>query len=90
MAGHDHAALGIPDEREYVERYCARTGRDDIDPRDWEFCVAFSMFRLAAILQGVAKSALTGTSADANAAGVGRQARAIAEAGWRQVEAMGA
>jgi len=90
MAGHDHAALGIPDEREYVERYCARTGRDDIDPRDWEFCVAFSMFRLAAILQGVAKRALTGTSADANAAGVGRQARAIADAGWRQVEAMGA
>jgi aminoglycoside phosphotransferase (APT) family kinase protein len=89
MAGKDFAALSIPTEREYVERYCARTGRERIDPDDWEFCVVFSMFRLAAIMQGIAKRVLTGTSADAGAADVGRRARAIADIAWRQVESIG-
>jgi aminoglycoside phosphotransferase (APT) family kinase protein len=88
MAGKDFGALGIPTEREYVERYCARTGRDRVEPRDWEFCVVFSMFRLAAILQGIAKRVLVGTSADTGAADVGRRARMIAEIAWRQVEAI--
>jgi aminoglycoside phosphotransferase (APT) family kinase protein len=89
MAGRDFAALRIPTEREYVERYGMRTGRDCIDPRDWEFCVVFSMFRLAAIMQGIAKRVLTGTSAGAGAADVGRRARAIADIAWRQVESIG-
>jgi aminoglycoside phosphotransferase (APT) family kinase protein len=88
MAGKDFPALGIPTERQYVERYCARTGRDRIEPRDWEFCVVFSMFRLAAIMQGIAKRALIGTSADAGAADVGRRARIIAETAWLQVESI--
>jgi aminoglycoside phosphotransferase (APT) family kinase protein len=87
MAGNDFAALGIPTERAYVDRYCARTGRERIDAREWEFCVVFSMFRLAAILQGIAKRALIGTSADAHAADVGRQARVIADVAWQQVRA---
>ncbi|HTQ01649.1 MAG TPA: phosphotransferase family protein [Casimicrobiaceae bacterium] len=89
MAGSDFAALSIPTERDYLERYCVRTGRERIDPRDWEFCVVFSMFRLAAIMQGIAKRVLTGTSADAGAADVGRRARAIADIAWRQVESIG-
>ena len=88
MAGKDLPSLGIPTERAYVARYAERTGRTRIDPRDWEFCVAFSMFRLAAILQGIAKRALIGTSADAGAADVGRRARVIADVAWRQVESM--
>jgi hypothetical protein len=46
------------------------------------------MFRLAAIMQGIAKRALVGTSADAGAADVGRRARIIAEIAWRQVESI--
>ena len=88
MAGKDFAALGIPTERQYVDAYCRRTGREGIDPADWEFCVVFSMFRLAAIMQGIAKRVITGTSADAGAADVGARARAIAEVAWRQVESM--
>ena len=88
MAGKDLAALGIPTERDYVRLYCERTGRDGIDPAVWEFCVVFSMFRLAAIMQGIAKRVLTGTSADVNGAQVGARARTIAEVAWRQVEAM--
>jgi aminoglycoside phosphotransferase (APT) family kinase protein len=90
MAGKDFPALGIPTEQEYVAAYCRRTGRESIDPAGWEFCVIFSMFRLAAILQGIAKRALTGTSADANAAEVGARARAIADVAWRQVESIAA
>lgn len=89
MAGNDFQALGIPTEADYVATYCRRTGRGDIDPVAWEFCVAFSMFRLAAILQGIAKRAQIGNSADANAAGVGARARTIADAAWRQVEFFG-
>jgi aminoglycoside phosphotransferase (APT) family kinase protein len=87
MAGTDFTAAGIPTERDYVDRYCARTGRERIDAREWQFCVVFSMFRLAAILQGIAKRALIGTSADTRAAEVGRQARVIADAAWQQVRA---
>ena len=47
------------------------------------------MFRLAAIMQGIAKRVLTGTSSDAGAADVGRRARAIADVAWLQVESMG-
>jgi aminoglycoside phosphotransferase (APT) family kinase protein len=83
MADQDLPALSIPSEREYVERYCARTGRDRIEAGTGEFCIVFSMFRLAAILQGIAKRALVGTSA--GAVDVGRRARVIAETAWRQV-----
>ena len=34
IGGLDLAALGIPSEREYVRRYCERTGRGDPDARD--------------------------------------------------------
>jgi hypothetical protein len=46
------------------------------------------MFRLAGILQGIMKRFLDGTAASKQAEQSGRRARGIAEAGWRQVEAM--
>jgi aminoglycoside phosphotransferase (APT) family kinase protein len=85
MAGSDYAALGIPTEREYVRAYCRRTGRSDIDPAEWEFYVAFSMFRLAAILQGIARRAIDGSAASAEARETGARARAIGDAAWAQV-----
>ncbi|HVF63075.1 MAG TPA: phosphotransferase [Casimicrobiaceae bacterium] len=88
MAEHDLAALGIPVESEYVRRYCERTGRQRIDPAEWEFAMAFSMFRLAAILQGIAKRAIDGSAASDSAFEVGRRARTVADVGWRQVEAL--
>lgn len=69
LAGVDRASLGIPSDEEYVARYCERTGRSGID--NWDFYIVFSLFRLAAILQGVKKRALQGnaSSAEANAKG---------------------
>ena len=86
LVGADFAALGIPTEREYVAMYCKATGRDRID--HFEYYVAYNMFRLAAILQGVMARALQGNAASAEALAAGKRTRAIAEEGWRQVERM--
>ena len=88
IAGRDLAALGIPGEAGYVAAYCERTGRAPIDPGAWEFYMALSMFRLAAILQGITRRAQDGTAASAEAVETGRKARPIAEVAWRQVEAL--
>ncbi|MGM0584103.1 MAG: phosphotransferase [Pseudomonadota bacterium] len=53
---------GLPDETEYVTRYCERRGIDF--PANWEFYVAFSFFRYAAIIQGVYKRGLDGNASD--------------------------
>ncbi len=80
IAGLDHAALGIPSEAAYIARYCERTGRDGI--AHWNFYLAFGLFRIAAILQGIAKRALEGTAASAQAVETGKRARPLAELGW--------
>ncbi|RYD92683.1 MAG: phosphotransferase family protein [Sphingomonadales bacterium] len=77
----DRAALGIPEEADYVARYCERVGRGAIP--DWDFYLAFSLFRLAAILQGVWKRAQDGQASSSDAAEVGARARPLAEIGWR-------
>jgi aminoglycoside phosphotransferase (APT) family kinase protein len=86
LAGTDFAAAGIPSEADYVAAYCQRTGRQAI--AHWDTYIAYNMFRLAAILQGIMKRVLEGTAANKKAEESGRRARAVAEAGWRQVEAM--
>jgi aminoglycoside phosphotransferase (APT) family kinase protein len=61
LDGVDFAASGIPTEAEYVAAYCRRTGRGEI--ADWPFLMAFSIFRLASISQGVYRRVLSGNSA---------------------------
>ena len=89
MADKDTAALGIPTEDAYLRRYCATTGREVVRA-EYEFCMAYSMFRLAAILQGILKRSIDGTAASASAEATGRKARVIAEVAWAQVCARGA
>ncbi len=84
MMGIDFSALGIPTEREYVAAYCRRTGRDGIP--NWDFYMAYNMFRLAGILQGIMGRVKDGTAASAHALEQGKRARPMAEAGWQQVE----
>jgi aminoglycoside phosphotransferase (APT) family kinase protein len=85
IAGLDLAALGIPDEAAYLRRYCDATGRGDPQSLagDWDFYLAYNLFRLAAILQGVARRAVEGTAASAQAREAGALARPLAELGWR-------
>ena len=87
LGGVDFAALGIPDEAEYVAAYCRRTGRGAVP--DWEFYVVYSLFRIAAILQGIAKRAIDGTAAGADAVAEGRRARPLAELAWGLAQSLG-
>ncbi len=81
LADHDLPTLGIPSERDYAATYFARARRPPSD--HWEVYLAFNLFRLAAILQGVGKRALDGNAADANALEMGARARPIAELAWK-------
>ena len=82
--GADLAALGMPSESEYLAAYCRRTGRDGI--KDWDFYVAFSMFRLSAIAQGIMGRVVAGTANDPHARTRGARARPLADAGWALVQ----
>lgn len=62
LGGVDRQSLGIPDEKEYVAKYCERRNIEKID--NWFFYLAFSFFRLAAILQGVYKRSLDGNASN--------------------------
>jgi aminoglycoside phosphotransferase (APT) family kinase protein len=86
IAGLDLPALGIPSEAEYVRRYCERTRRRSIDPSHWDFYIAYNLFRIAAILQGILKRVVDGTAASAHARDAGSRAKPMAELGWQQVE----
>jgi aminoglycoside phosphotransferase (APT) family kinase protein len=84
IGGLDPAALGIPTESEYLRRYCERTGRADAVAlaADWNFYLAYNLFRIAAILQGIARRVVDGTAASAEARAAGAGARPLAEMGW--------
>ncbi|HYN12634.1 MAG TPA: phosphotransferase family protein [Burkholderiales bacterium] len=86
IAGLDLEALGIPSEQLYIENYCKRTGREGINPSHWDFYLAYNLFRIAAILQGILKRVVDGTAASAHARDAGMRARAMAELGWKMVE----
>ncbi|MEK0362461.1 phosphotransferase [Pseudomonas sp. CBC3] len=81
LVGTDLQAQGIPSEQQVLERYCQQSGRADV--AQWHVFVAFSLFRLAAILQGVYARALQGNASNADALQVGQRAGLLAEAGWR-------
>lgn len=80
----DRVALGIPDERSYVASYCERMGIDAIG--DWNFYLAVSFFRLAAICQGVYKRGIDGNASSAEALRYGDAVRAIAAAGCEVID----
>jgi aminoglycoside phosphotransferase (APT) family kinase protein len=84
IGGLDHGALGIPSEAEYIRRYCARTGRTDGGAlaADWNFYLAYNLFRLASIMQGIAKRVVDGTASSAQARNSAAAARTLAEMGW--------
>jgi len=82
--GMDINELGIPSEEEYIADYCRKTGRDSIE--DWNFYMAFSLFRIAAIQQGVYARALKGDASSEIAHKFGELFPFVAEQGWALVE----
>jgi aminoglycoside phosphotransferase (APT) family kinase protein len=88
IGGLDLAALGIPEQDAYVAMYCEATGRSGIPGLD--FYLAYNMFRIAGILQGIMKRVVDGTAASAQAAAAGARARPMAELGWSYAQRAGA
>jgi aminoglycoside phosphotransferase (APT) family kinase protein len=84
IGGLDHAELGIPLEDEYIDLYCKRSGITTLEAlkKDWNFYLAYNMFRIAAILQGIAKRVEDGTASSAQAKASGAGARPMAELAW--------
>ncbi|MGH1371751.1 MAG: phosphotransferase [Cellvibrionaceae bacterium] len=76
LGGIDRQSLGIPTEQEYVQAYCQRMGIDEIT--NWNFYLAFSFFRLAAILQGVKKRAQEGNASSDKAQQMGELVEPLA------------
>jgi len=88
IAGLDLEALGIPTQEQYIARYCARTGAT-IRAEDFNFYLAYNLFRLAGIMQGIMKRYVDGTASSAQALQNGKAARPIAELGWKYALAAG-
>lgn len=84
IAGLDLPSLGIPTQDEYIQMYCKATGRSGIE--DIDFYLAYNMFRIAGILQGIMKRHVDGTAASAQAAQAGNRARGMAELGWKYAQ----
>ncbi|APW42507.1 phosphotransferase family protein [Rhodoferax saidenbachensis] len=85
IGGLDFAALGIPLEDDYIRLYCERTGlvRPEQLKADWNFYMAYNMFRIAAIMQGIAKRVEAGTASSAQAVSSAAGARPLAEMAWQ-------
>ena len=75
---------GIPTEAVYTAAYCQRTHRKDIP--NWSFFMAFGMFRLAAIVQGVYKRGLDGNASAADAQSFGILVHFLSDAGWNLIK----
>jgi aminoglycoside phosphotransferase (APT) family kinase protein len=82
LAGFDLTATGIPGVKDYIATYCERTDRSN-GIEHFEFYMAFNMFRMAGILQGIMKRVVDGTAASAQAIQMAKAARPIADEGWR-------
>ncbi|MBC7992395.1 MAG: phosphotransferase [Rhizobacter sp.] len=85
IGGLDLASLGIPSESAYIRQYCERTGRGNVEAvmADWNFYLAYNLFRAAGISQGIAKRVEDGTAASAEARQVAASARPLAEMAWK-------
>lgn len=88
LYGADLAALGIPTMEEYVAKYCERTGITVSGPTG--FYRAFNLFRVAAILQGVAGRMRDGVATSSNAEVIIARIEPLANAALAEARAAGA
>ena len=82
ISGLDLKALGIPSRDDYIARYSERTGIS-INKDDFRFYLAYNMFRMAGILQGIMKRYQDGTASSEQALKSGQAAKPMAIMGWQ-------
>ena len=85
LLGLDLDALGMPGEEAFLARYTA--ARTTPAPALTRFHMAFSQFRFAVILEGIAARARSGTAASADALAVGELSKAYAKRGVATIDA---
>ncbi len=83
VQGLDLAARGLPTMQEHVETYCRMAGRGD---GITNFHLAFALFRLAVILEGVLARSRQGNAASTDAERVGSLGLVLAARGWQLAE----
>jgi aminoglycoside phosphotransferase (APT) family kinase protein len=86
LGGLDPVALQLPTEADTVAEYCRIRGQPPISRQDWTYYIAFSMFRLTGILQGVLARGLQGNASNATALEAGRRAGPLAAQAWQLVQ----
>ena len=87
LSGLDLDALGIPREEAYVAAYAEKTGRSTLP--SWDFYLAFGVFRVASIVEGVRARAAKGTGSSASGVEVGRMTELLADTGRRIAQRVG-
>jgi aminoglycoside phosphotransferase (APT) family kinase protein len=88
IKGLDLKALDIPTIEEAVALYCSLTGRKGLASLDWY--LAYNMFRIAAILQGIAGRVRDGTAASAAAVQAVSRIGPLSDAAWSFAKKAGA
>ncbi len=85
LEGLDLETLGIPTLDSYIAMYCDRSQltTPDVLRADWSFYMAYNLFRLAAIAQGIAKRVEAGTASSAQAKAAGASATPRAKRAWQ-------
>lgn len=81
IGGLDLQRLGIPSEDEYLRWYFGSS--EVVSQQDWRWYLAYNLFRMSAILHGIAERALKGNAASADALETGKKAAPLADIGWR-------
>lgn len=84
LGGVNRSLSAVPTEDAYVSAYCKRMQLDTIP--HWDFFLALSFFRLAAILQGVAKRAMDGNASSEHGLKMGDFVAPLAKMGREQIE----
>jgi aminoglycoside phosphotransferase (APT) family kinase protein len=79
LEGLNRASLGVPEEAAIIAQYCRLRGVSSIE--NWNFYLAFSFFGLAAIAQGVKRSAMDGNASNEKARQTGEMAGVLAKMG---------
>jgi acyl-CoA dehydrogenase len=80
IQGLDLPSLGIPSESEYIAMYEKRAGKSILE--HWPFLMAYNLFRISAILHGIAKRAMDGNANANDAIENGAKAGVLADLGW--------
>jgi aminoglycoside phosphotransferase (APT) family kinase protein len=88
VKGVDLKSLGIPTRDEAIARYCEKSGIDQLPPMDWY--LAYNLFRIAAILQGIRKRVIDGTANSSAAVLMADRVAPLSRAGWEAAQRAGA